>query len=225
MTPIILASNSPRRRDLLTLTALPFIVLPVSVDETPVPGEDAKSCVIRLAGSKAAAAQALADRMGFPVGQVIIAADTIVVFQDVIYGKPVDQEDARRMLTLLRGHTHQVLTAISISTLQTGKQSTVYCDTDVTIRNFSDAEMDEYIRSGDPLDKAGAYAIQHNGFRPVEKMDGCFASVMGLPLCNLIHELEAFQIFIFDDIPVACQEKFYYKCPVYSNVFTNDKVI
>jgi septum formation protein len=225
MTPIILASNSPRRRDLLALTALPFIVLPVSVDETPVPGEDARSCVIRLASSKAAAAQKLADRMGFPAGQVIVAADTIVVYQDVVYGKPVDQEDARRMLALLRGHTHQVLTSITITTLQTGRQSNIFCDTDVSIRNFTDDEMDKYIKSGDPLDKAGAYAIQHNGFRPVEKLDGCYASVMGLPLCHLVRELENFQIFIFDDVPVACQEKFCYQCPVYSKILSNEKVI
>jgi hypothetical protein len=85
--------------------------------------------------------------------------------------------------------------------------------------------MDEYIKSGDPLDKAGAYAIQHNGFRPVEKMDGCFANVMGLPLCHLVRELENFQIFNFDDVPIACQEKLYYQCPVYSKILANEKVI
>lgn len=225
MTPIILASNSPRRRDLLSLTALPFLVLPVSVDEALIPGEDPKACVIRLAEAKAAAAQELADHMGFPPGQVIVAADTIVAKGDKIFGKPVDPEDARRMLTELRGQSHQVFTAITITTLQTGKQSTIHCDTDVFMRYYSDAEIDEYISSGDPMDKAGAYAIQHNGFRPVEKMDGCYASVMGLPLCHLVRELETFQINVFDDIPIACQEKLDYQCPIYSSILPRYKVI
>lgn len=225
MTPIILASNSPRRSELLALTALPFLVLPVSVDETPFPGEEPLDCVLRLAESKAATARELAIRMGFPAGQVIIASDTIVTKQGAIYGKPVDREDARRMLTELRGQTHQVLTAITLVTAQTGKRSTVHCATDVPIRNFTDTEMDDYIDTSDPLDKAGAYAIQHNGFHPVEKMDGCYASVMGLPLCHLVRELESFQLFIFDEIPVACQEKLKYQCPVYSSILTRYKVI
>lgn len=225
MTPIILASNSPRRRELLSLTALPFLVLPVSVDESPMPGEDPLNCVVRLAELKAATAQELAARMGFPAGQVIIASDTIVTRQGSIFGKPVDREDARRILTELRGQTHQVLTAITLVTVQTGKRSTVHCTTDVPIRNFTDSEMEEYIETGDPMDKAGAYAIQHDGFHPVEKMDGCYASVMGLPLCHLVRELEAFQIYIYDEIPVACQEELKYKCPVYSSILTRYKVI
>ena len=172
-----------------------------------MPGEDPLNCVVRLAELKAATAQELAARMGFPAGQVIIASDTIVTRQGSIFGKPVDREDARRILTELRGQTHQVLTAITLVTVQTGKRSTVHCTTDVPIRNFTDSEMEEYIETGDPMDKAGAYAIQHDGFHPVEKMDGCYASVMGLPLCHLVRELEAFQVYIYDEIPVACQEE------------------
>lgn len=224
MTPIILASNSPRRRDLLALTAIPFIVLPVSVDESPIPGEDPKKCVIRLAEAKAAAALEQADRMGFPVGQIIVASDTIVTKDGLIYGKPLDMTDARRMLTELRGKTHVVSTAIAITTVQSGKRSITSYDTEVLMRHYTDTEMEEYIQSGDPLDKAGAYAIQHDGFRPVERIDGCFACVMGLPLCHLVKELESYQIYMFEDIPLACQENNNIHCPIYSTILTRYKV-
>jgi MAF protein len=224
MAPIILASASPRRKDLLSLTGLPFIILPTSVNETLIRGEEPKDCVIRLSELKANAAKKQADRLGFPSGQVILAADTIVVNDKEIYGKPEDTKDARRMLLDLRGHSHQVLTAISLTAVNMEKQSTVLCTTEVPMRKFSDSEMDEYIKSGDPLDKAGAYAIQHDGFNPVESLSGCFASVMGLPLCHLVRELEKFQIYEFEDIPVACQAKLDYKCPIYANILTRYKV-
>jgi len=220
MPPLILASNSPRRKELLSLTGLPYIILPVQVDETPIPGEEPKACVLRLAKLKAKAAQNLADSLGFPVGQLIVAADTIVVNKNHIYGKPVDDLDAHRMLMELRGHTHVVLTAISIAGVNKTKQSTVLCETEVPMRNYIESEVDEYIKTGDPMDKAGAYAIQHDGFHPVDSMAGCFASVMGLPLCHLVRELESFQVYLYEDIPVACQAKLNYQCPVFSTILT-----
>jgi septum formation protein len=220
MPPLILASNSPRRKELLTLTGLPYIILPVQVDETPMPQEEPNACVLRLAKLKAKAAQHLADSLGFPAGQLILSADTIVVNRNCIFGKPMDDQDARRMLLELRGHTHVVMTAISITGVRETKQSTVLCETEVPMRNYSEDEVDEYIKTGDPLDKAGAYAIQNDGFRPVEGMAGCYASVMGLPLCHLVRELESFQVYLYDDIPVACQAKLNYQCPVFSTILT-----
>ena len=220
MPPLILASNSPRRKELLSLTGFPFVVLSADVDESLFPGEEPIACVMRLARLKAETAQQMADGLGFTTGQVIVAADTIVVNDGAIFGKPSDQLDARRMLVELRGHNHQVLTAISISTAHGQKHSTVVCETDVPMRNYTDEEMDEYIRSGDPLDKAGAYAIQHEGFQPVKKMTGCFASVMGLPLCHLVKELESYQLSVLDDVPTACQTNLDYECPIYATILT-----
>jgi septum formation protein len=220
MSALILASNSPRRKELLSLTGLSYIILPVQVDETPIPGEEPNACVLRLAKLKTKAAQQLADSLGFPAGQLILAADTIVVNMNSIYGKPVDDQDARRMLMELRGHTHVVMTAISITGVRETKQSTVLCETEVPMRKYSELEVDEYIKTGDPLDKAGAYAIQHDGFHPVESMSGCYASVMGLPLCHLVRELESFQVYLEEDIPVSCQAKIKYQCPVFSTFLT-----
>ncbi len=224
MAPLILASASPRRKDLLSLTGFPFIVIPTSVNETPIHGEEPKDCVIRLAELKANAAKKQSDRLGFPSGQVILAADTIVVNDGEIYGKPKDIKDARRMLVDLRGHSHQVLTAISLTAVNMEKRSTVLCTTEVPMRNYSDTEMNDYIQSGDPLDKAGAYAIQHDGFNPVESLTGCYASVMGLPLCHLVRELEKFQIYELEDIPASCQAKLNYVCPLYATILTRYKV-
>jgi septum formation protein len=220
MPPLILASNSPRRKELLSLTGMSYIILPVQVDETPIPGEEPKACVLRLAKLKAKAAQQHTGSLGFPAGQLILAADTIVVNINSIYGKPVDDQDAHRMLMELRGHTHVVMTAISITGGRETKQSTVLSETDVPMRNYSEFEVDEYIKTGDPLDKAGAYAIQHDGFHPVESMAGCYASVMGLPLCHLVRELESFQVYLEEDIPAACQAKLNYQCPVFSTILT-----
>jgi predicted house-cleaning NTP pyrophosphatase (Maf/HAM1 superfamily) len=112
------------------------------------------------------------------------------------------------------------MTAISITAVRETKQSTVLCETEVPMRNYSEFEVDEYIKTGDPLDKAGGYAIQHDGFHPVESMIGCYASVMGLPLCHLVRELESFQVYLYEDIPVACQAKLNYECPVFSTILT-----
>jgi septum formation protein len=220
MPPLILASNSPRRKELLSLTGLPYIILPVQVDETPIPDEEPNTCVIRLAKLKAITAQQIADSLGFPAGQVVLAADTIVVNNGSIYGKPKDDQDANRMLKELRGHTHVVMTAISITGVHETKQSTVLCETEVPMREYSESEVYEYIKTRDPLDKAGAYAIQNDVFHPVEGMAGCYASVMGLPLCHLVRELESFQVYLYEDIPVACQARLNYKCPIFSTILT-----
>jgi septum formation protein len=219
---LYLASSSPRRRELLSLGGWEYALLPVQVDETPLPGEDGVEYVQRLAKRKAYTASCKADITG-----VIIAADTAVIDREMsgntkIFGKPHEQNEASEMLQSLRGHTHQVHTAISILRTSDGTLNGPFisdlCTTDVPMRNYSDVEIATYIASGDPMDKAGAYAIQHNGFHPVEKLEGCFANVMGLPLCHLTRSLIKIGIPPIVDIPQACQAALGYDCTVYPNI-------
>ena len=212
---IILASNSPRRRQLLSLTQLDFEVLPADVDETPLLGESPINYVLRMALNKA---QCVADEVDHDI--MVIAADTTVVDRDQILGKPVDPEDAEKMLRQLRGRLHQVYTAITI--IANGKTESECCRSDVPMRSYSDLEMKAYIDSGDPLDKAGAYAIQHPGFQPVVNFSGCFANVMGLPLCHLARALRKFDLETPPEIPDACQSTLTYDCPIYMKVLREE---
>jgi septum formation protein len=205
---IILASNSPRRRQLLGLTGLDFRIHAADVDETPLDAEPADQYVQRLAACKA---RAVAARV--TPDSMVIAADTTVVDGNQILGKPVDNQDAARMLRQLRGRTHQVYTAIAV--LRDADLVLECCGTDVPMRYYSDAEMQAYIESGDPLDKAGAYAIQHAGFHPVENLQGCYANVVGLPLCHLARALRKFDVELASDLPQACQSAIGYECPIY----------
>ena len=218
MPPIILASNSPRRRELLAFSGLPFVVLPVNVDENPLPDEDPETCVTRLAELKMQAALELANQMGFSHDQIILSSDTIVVYEQKILGKPKDTADAEWMLKTLRGKTHQVMTAIQLSTVDSVKVVSDLCVSNVKMRKYSEAEIQAYIQTGDPMDKAGAYAIQHSVFHPAEYFDECFASVMGLPLCHVTRSLTKFGIRIYEDIPVVCQQSLNYTCPVFTTI-------
>jgi septum formation protein len=204
---LILASNSPRRRQLLALTGLPFTVKVADVDETEYPNENPAEYVLRLAETKARAIPAEAD-------QVILAADTTVVDRDDILGKPADDEEAAAMLRRLRGKTHQVYTGIALLRQSDGQLLKDICVTDVPMRDYSDEEVQAYVATGDPLDKAGAYAIQHPEFRPVARMDGCFASVMGLPVCHVILQMRKMDIQPNTDFFKSCETLLEYNCPV-----------
>jgi MAF protein len=217
-TNLYLASNSPRRKALLSLVGWEYTLLPLQVDEAPLSNEDGVEYVKRIAKSKAITAASQAGVEG-----VIIAADTAVIDRDTsgktqILGKPGDQNEAAEMLRGLRGHTHQVFTAISILRTQDGTILSDLCVTDVPIRNYGDEEIEAYVSSGDPMDKAGAYAIQHAGFHPVERLQGCFANVMGLPLCHLARSLYQVDITPIVDVPQACQAALEYDCPVFQQV-------
>jgi septum formation protein len=215
LTPdILLASNSPRRKQLLRLFGWPFSVRPAEIDERPLPGEMPVEYVSRLAQGKAQAAAKSA-----PDGAIVVAADTTVVDDGIILGKPADADEATAMLRRLRDHTHQVYTAIALVRRQDGLALADLCATEVPMRNYSDPEIAEYVLSGDPLDKAGAYAIQHAGFRPVRQLQGCFANVMGLPLCHLGRSLHQAGVAIPPGIPQACQSTLEYHCPVYHQIF------
>ncbi len=176
MVELILASSSPRRRELLARLGLPFTVHPADVDETLLLDEGPTSAVMRLAAAKA---DVVADR--FPTA-IIIAADTLVINPpNTILGKPPNLAAAREMLHRLRGRTHQVITAITLR--HPGEPELTVLTTTVRMRQYSDAEIEAYIASGDSLDKAGGYAIQYQDFRPVTAIDGCYTNVVGLPLC------------------------------------------
>lgn len=175
MPQLILASTSPRRRALLALLRLPFGLATPDVDETPLPGEAPTALVRRLARLKA---EAIAREQ--PTA-VVLAADTVVALGDEALGKPMDANDAARMLRALRGVPHNVFTGLAVA-----RGAQVWEDviaSQVTMRPYTDADIAAYVASDDPLDKAGAYAIQHPHFAPVARLDGCYANVVGLPLC------------------------------------------
>lgn len=204
---LILASNSPRRRQLLALTGLSFIVSAADVDESQFANENPADYVLRLAETKARAVKADAD-------QIVIAADTTVVDGSDILGKPGDEAEAIDMLTRLRGHTHQVYTGIALLRKSDGLLLKDICVTDVPMRDYSDEEIRRYAATGDPLDKAGAYAIQHPEFHPVARMDGCFASVMGLPVCHVILLMRKMNMQPGTEFFAGCETVLEYQCPV-----------
>ena len=209
----ILASNSPRRLQLLALLGWDFQVVPAEIDESTREGESPSDYVRRLAASKARAvsSQSAADA-------IIIAADTTVVDGDEILGKPVDRDDAERMLRQLRGCSHQVFSALAVNHEAEKELQVDCCVTDVPMRNYDDVEMGAYISSGDPMDKAGAYAIQHAGFHPVEKLSACYANVVGLPLCHLTRTLRKMGIVSDQHTPTVCQDTLGYSCPIFEAV-------
>ena len=182
-----------------------------------LPGEQPKEYVLRLAEEKARAAAGDA-----PVDALVIAADTTVVDGSEILGKPADAVQAEAMLRRLRGGSHLVYTALAVLRPADGKLLTDCCRTEVPMRDYSDEEITAYIATGDPLDKAGAYAIQHDGFRPVERLWGCYANVMGLPLCHLVRTLEKTGAIPETDIPQACQAALGYDCPVHTQVLRGE---
>ncbi len=180
---LILASASPRRRELLTQAGLDFEVRAADIDETPLPGEAAAAYVERLAIEKAQAVCALYDKATTPV--TILAADTTVVLPDgAILGKPANAADARRMLGLLSGRTHAVMTGLAaVSSARKGLVSAIEI-TQVTFLVLTDEEIAAYVASGEPLDKAGAYAIQGYAARWIPRIEGDYFNVVGLPIAR-----------------------------------------
>ena len=216
---LVLASNSPRRQQLLALGGWMFNVLVADVDESQHPSEAPGDYVQRVAEMKARKSAEKSHN-----ANIVIAADTAVVDGNHILGKPLDESDAVRMLKRLRGHTHQVYTGLALLRVSDGYTITDVSVTDVPMRDYSDEEIDAYVQTGDPLDKAGAYAIQHPRFHPVENMEGCFASVMGLPLCRLTYLLGQFDIAPESSAGIRCQTELQYDCPISSAVLRGELV-
>jgi septum formation protein len=177
---LVLASMSPRRSEILRQAGIAFTVRPVEVDETPLAGEGPRAYVERLATAKALAAPA-------GPGETVLAADTTVTIDGVLLAKPADAADARRMLALLSGRRHDVLTGICVR-----RGDSLVCDcasTGVWFQPLSATEIDEYVASGEPEGKAGAYAIQGLASKFVERIEGCYFNVMGLPVALVYRHL------------------------------------
>jgi septum formation protein len=182
LEPLVLASGSPRRREILRSVGWAFEAIAADVDETLRKGEVAEDYVLRLAGEKAGAVAALR-----PFG-LVLGADTVVVIDGDILGKPRDADDARRMLRCLSGRWHEVLTGVSIIRAESGKRLSELARTRVRFAEMSEEEIDWYIATGEPMDKAGAYAIQGHASLFIEAIDGEYWNVVGLPV-RLIYEL------------------------------------
>ncbi|HUP03082.1 MAG TPA: Maf family protein [Bryobacteraceae bacterium] len=181
--PLVLASQSPRRSEILRQAGIPFVVRFAPVDETLLPGESPVAYVQRLAEAKAFAVPAAAD-------EIVLGADTTVVVENEILAKPEDPGDARRMLSLLSGRRHHVLTGIC---LRRGAHSVRdFASTAVWFSPMSPAEIEAYAAGGEPLDKAGAYAIQGLASKFIERIEGCYFNVVGLPIALVYRHLKAF---------------------------------
>lgn len=176
---VFLASGSPRRRQLLVQIGVPFRVLGVSVDESVLPGEQPPAYTSRLAAAKAAAGRAHCTTAAL-TERPVLAADTAVVMGGEILGKPQGPEDGIRMLRLLSGRTHEVVTSVALA--MAGRTEVRVSRSEVSFRGITNAEAREYLRTGEGEDKAGAYAIQGLGAVFVERLSGSFSGVMGLPL-------------------------------------------
>jgi len=173
---LILASASPRRRELLSLFGIPFVIRVADIDETMDPEKAPFDEVSRVSRLKALAVPA-------ETGDVVIAADTIVVCAGKVLGKPKTEEEAAAMLRLLSGRDHQVMTGV---TVRRGDYCETFTDvTDLHFRELTDREIERYVASGEPMDKAGAYGIQGGAALFCEKMNGDYYNVMGLPVCRL----------------------------------------
>jgi septum formation protein len=177
---LILASASPRRAQILRDAGFAFTVLSSAVDETPFPDESARDHVARLAAAKA---ELVAARAVGPA--IVIAADTIVALEDRILGKPRSEEDARRMLELLSGRTHTVLTGVTLVRLPDAQRLDFIESTLVHFVQLPEEEISRYLATEEPQDKAGAYAIQGRAGRYIPRIEGCYFNVVGLPIARV----------------------------------------
>ena len=201
MATLYLASGSPRRRELLTQIAVPFLTQIAPIDENALPGESPIAYVERLALSKAQAGlAALTDT----ADAVVLGADTAVVLDGRILGKPTDRADALETLSDLSGRTHEVLTAVALVSRE--RQMSRVVTSQVTFRALSQAEIEAYWASGEPQDKAGCYGIQGLAAVFVSQLQGSYSAVVGLPLCETAALLAEFAIPCWQSLPVHSQE-------------------
>ena len=194
---IILASASPRRRKLLASVGIRFQVFPSHIDEHRLADESPEEFVLRLSEEKAAE---VAGRSTI-AGRWFIGSDTIVLCDDQILGKPTSPQDSARMLRMLSGRSHQVLSGYVILDRSNNKCISRCITTDVTFRTLTQQEIEGYIASGEPADKAGSYAIQGLGSFMVTTINGSYSSVVGLPLAQIVEDLQQFGAFrLFDNL-------------------------
>ena len=182
--PLVLASASPRRRNLLPSLGLQFDIIISQIDERPYPGETPEEMVTRLARAKASEVAKGRD------AGLVVGADSVVVLEGKGLGKPETSAQARQMLESLRGRKHEVITGVAVVDAATGRETTITQESTVSMREYSRQEMEDYVASGEPMDKAGAYAVQDAAFRPASQVEGCYTNVVGLPLCRLAELLK-----------------------------------
>jgi septum formation protein len=180
---LILASASPRRAELLKRLGLSFDVLPSHIDEEERPGASPVETVLRLAQMKARAAETRTSNHGSRAG-LVLAADTVIEFAGRLLGKPSDPDDAVSMLMQLGGRRHRVVTAVCVMETRLRRAVSSVVASEVTMRSYSREEARRYARSGEPLDKAGSYAIQGRGAALIAEWSGCYYNIIGLPLCE-----------------------------------------
>jgi len=208
MPRLLLASGSPRRRELLQLLGVPFQIILPQAHEASVRCTDGARLASILAEMKALSVNRQTDE------DIIVAADTVVLLRHQILGKPADAASARNMLADLRRGEHQVITGLAVVRPRISTPLVQAIDTRVWMRQYSDEEMAHYIARGEPFDKAGAYAIQDPEFRPVERLQGCYANVMGLPLCHLFAILTRMRLSLTEPPQAACEAHTGRSCPV-----------
>ncbi len=212
---LVLASTSPRRNELLLLLGIPFEKRPSNADETHPDDVDAVEYVRQMARDKGQAVL-LTDN------EWILSADTIVALDGQVVGKPTDDANAYEILRALRARGHKVYTALCLRTQNGGGTLESLCATDVFMRDYSEEELAVYIDSNDYKDKAGGYAIQHKQFHPCTGVEGCYANVMGLPLCHLAMLLESAGCTLDTDVPQACQRYNDITCEVYPQIYRRE---
>jgi septum formation protein len=194
--PLVLASASPRRRQIIRQLGLPFTVCVSPADEDAMQ-QHYRGPTEGLAQWTAAHKALMTLTLPEFANHLIIAADTTVILDDQILGKPRDEAHARELLLALRGRWHHVVTGVVVSTIIDGNlhMHGASCKTPVLMRPYSEEEIASYIASGDPMDKAGAYGIQHPQFQPTERINGCYLNVVGLPVCTLVELLAKFDVY------------------------------
>ena len=216
---LILASASPRRKELLELTGLAFEIRPVTVDETSYIKGPPFKLAQQIAYEKASEALKYA-----PENSLVLAADTVVINNNDILGKPETQQDAVDMLMHLRNGRHDVITSLVLVDRHARRQIHESCTTNVPMRAYTDTEIENYVASGSPMDKAGAYGIQDDDPGLVESRDlsGCFANVMGLPICHFTRAMQALGRKVSADVPANCRQFTGYDCPVYEAILMGE---
>jgi septum formation protein len=206
---LILASGSPRRKELLSVLGLAFKVQSGQIDELVQPGEKPLDYVKRMAKQKGKASTVKDEAW-------VLSADTIVEQNGLIIGKPKDFAEAEKILKALRAKDNQVFTALNLS--RDGSSQVTYCQTTVSMRPYGDDEIKDYIHTNSPMDKAGGYAIQDVAFHPVSSLQGCWANVMGLPLCHLYKMLQQSELKPEPGIAERCQRHLGIVCPVFAEI-------
>jgi septum formation protein len=221
MIEFILASQSPRRRILMQLVGYPFVVQAADVDERLITHPDPAENVVETAVFKAITIAHSTPARG-PARKIIVAADTTVALDKQMLGKPQDAAEAERMLRALRNRQHEVHTGFVLLDVQSGKQIRRVTTAVVTMRDYGDEEIREYVATGNPLDKAGAYAIQHPAFKPVAALTGCYTAVMGLSLCDLLLAMAEFDVPLRADLTAVYRTHqladHHYFCPIYEKL-------